>query len=58
MACAAVFASDYLCGLIFVSLVFTLYETGTSLDCDGDTKVCLLKCLPINTLCIVEYPAI
>ena len=37
---------------------FTIYEAGTSLDWDGDTKVCLFKFCIKNTLYFVGYPAI
>ena len=41
---------------IFVSPCFTIYEVGTSLDLDGDTKVCLFKLLPIKTLFYKDTP--
>ena len=37
---------------------FTVYEGGTYLDWDGDTKVCVLELLLIKTLLFYEYPAI
>ena len=36
---------------------FTVYEAGTFLDRDGDTKVCLFFILPIMTLLFVGDPA-
>ena len=36
--------------LTFVSPIFTIYEAGTSLDWDDDTKVCLFKCCQKKTV--------
>ena len=37
---------------------FTIYEAGTFVDWDGDSKRCLFFILPKKTLFCVGYPAI
>ena len=44
--------------LTFVSPSVAIYEAGTSLDWDGDTKICLLKFCQKRNDSFVEYPAI
>ena len=69
VACGTVFPSNtefsiYICiqinifyRLTFVSPSFVIYRAGSSLNSDGDTKVCFFKYCPTKPIIFVGYPA-